>query len=422
MDSPNVISDSPFPENKSRLRAAARQFGDFLTWCAGTVPEILRLYPTERPKYEGIGGAVLTTGILAFFSGFYAIYSTLATGIYGFLASILFAALWGLAIFNLDRYIVSSLRKPTEPGTGWRRRLASGWLPALPRLGLAILIAITLSKPLELRLFQSAVDGQVALNRDKAVSAKRASLTESTRLEEIRAEIAKLNTTIAAADSHAKSLGEEFRKEADGTGGSLRYGYSEVARVKEAAANEARREAEDVRRNVGARVTELQAEADTLSTDIDRQVESFRAGMADDFLTRMTALSELRANSTAVWWISAFVTLLLIAIEITPVLVKLMSPIGAYDVKLDALHTTDTTEAILKRDATTRIATQHYALVERSEQQADEEFLDIRSVLAGNELRHKAEDWKAARASGAAVTMNQLVEEVRRQILTLRNP
>jgi hypothetical protein len=82
----------------------------------------------------------------------------------------------------------------------------------------------------------------------------------------------------------------------------------------------------------------------------------------------------------------------------------------------------DTTEALLKRDATVNIATQHYGFVERSEKQADEEFLDIRSALAGNELRHKGEEWKRARAAGAAVTMNQLVEEVRRQILTLRNP
>ena len=52
----------------------------FLWWCAGVVPDTLRLYPSEKAKYEGIGGAVLTTGVLAFLSGFYAIYTTLAGG------------------------------------------------------------------------------------------------------------------------------------------------------------------------------------------------------------------------------------------------------------------------------------------------------------------------------------------------------
>jgi len=420
MDSPQAKPDDPSPETKTR--AALRQFGNFLTWCAGTVPAILRLYPTEKTKYEGIGGAVLTTGILAFFSGFYAIYTTLANGPYGLISSILFATLWGLAIFNLDRYIVSSLRKPTDAGATWRQRLAVTWLPALPRLGLAILIGITLSQPLELRLFHSAISGQVAINRDRAVAAKRATLTESTRLEEVRADVKKLNDTIAAADNHAKALNEEFRREADGTGGSLRYGYSEVARVKEAAANQARQEAADIHKTVGERAAQLQAQADQITKDIDQQVENFRNGMADDFLTRMTALSELRANSSAVWWISAFVTFLLIGIEITPVLVKIISPVGAYDVKLEAIQTVDTTEAILKRDTANRIATYHYELTEKTERQADEEFADIRSVLAGDEIQKKTNHWKGARAAGDAVTMNQLVDDVRREILTLRNP
>src|SRR5262245_806094 len=132
MDSPQSGLDNPSPENSNRMRSAFQRFGDFLTWCAGTVPEIIRMYPTERAKYEGIGGAVLTTGILAFFSGFYAIYTTLANGAYGFLASVVFALLWGLAIFNLDRYIVASLRKPTDPSVKWRQRVAASWLPALP--------------------------------------------------------------------------------------------------------------------------------------------------------------------------------------------------------------------------------------------------------------------------------------------------
>ena len=55
--------------------------------------------------------------------------------------------------------------------------------------------------------------------------------------------------------------------------------------------------------------------------------------------------------------------------------------------KLDALYVVDTTEANLKRDTATRIATHHDALVEKAEQQADDEFLEIRTVLAGNELR-----------------------------------
>jgi hypothetical protein len=196
--------------------------GHFLWWCAGVVPETLRLYPTEKAKYEGIGGAVLTTGVLAFLSGFYAIYTTLASGSYGLPASLAFGVLWGLAIFNLDRYIVSSLRKPTDPEVRWRLRLRlrQTWMPALPRFGLAILIGITLSKPLDLRLFQNAIAGQAAINRDQAVSAKRASLTQSSSLGLLDAQLKEINDEVARAENRSQFLEDEFRKEADGTGGS----------------------------------------------------------------------------------------------------------------------------------------------------------------------------------------------------------
>jgi hypothetical protein len=59
--------------------------------------------------------------------------------------------------------------------------------------------------------------------------------------------------------------------------------------------------------------------------------------------------------------------------------------------------------------------------VEHAERQADDEFLDIRTALASGELARKAQQWKKARTEEAGVTMEQLVSEVRSEILTLRN-
>jgi len=392
---------------------------NILWWCAGVVPDTLGLYPTEKAKYEGIGGAVLTTGVLAFLSGFYAVYTTLASGPYGLVTSIGFGLLWGLAILSLDRYIVSSLRKPTDPTTRWRQRIKETWLPALPRVLLAILIGITLSKPLELRLFQHAIGVQAEINRDRAVTAKRSSLTESSRLGELTAELKQLNDEIATGETRAKFLEDEFRKEADGTGGSQRYGYSEVARLKEAAALQARKQVTDLR--LSPKVLQLQAEKDKVTAQIDQQMEAFRQSQADDFLTNMTALADLTANSPAVWWVSTFVMLLLIGIEITPVLVKLLSPVGPYDVKLDAINSVEINEALLKRDTSIRIANHHYAHAEKAERQADDSLLDIRTTLAGNELQRRAAQFQASRAAGAGTTVEQFVDEVRTEVLTLRN-
>jgi len=409
-------------EESVRLPDSPSRMTCFLWWCSGAVFEKLKLYPTEKAKYEGIGGAVLTTGVLAFVSGFYAVYSTIASGEHGVWVSIAFGLLWSLAIFNLDRYIVSSLRKPTGTGIRWRQRLSETWLPVLPRIGLAIVIGISLSKPLELRLFQSAIASQAEINRDRLVRVKRTALEESSRIADIRSEFGRLNDEVRAAETRAAALDDEFRKESDGTGGSRRYGYSKVARVKEASALEARRQAVETSQRTANRRSQLQAELDNTSAQIDRQVNVFRQGLSEDFLTRMAALGELSAGSSAIWWISAFVTFFLIGIEITPVLVKLMSPIGPYDVQIDASHATSNHETILKRDASMRVASHHYELTETAERQADDEFYSLRTTLAKTELERNADEWAAARAAGEASTMEQLVTNVKSGIFTLRTP
>jgi hypothetical protein len=399
----------------------ATGFARFLWWCGGAVEGPLRLFPTEWAKHEGIGGAVLTTGVFAFLSGFYAVYTTLANGPYGIATSIGVGAFWGLAIFNLDRYIVSSLRKPTGPELRLWPRLSRTWLPVLPRVGLAIVIGISLSKPLELRLFQSAVASQAELNRDRLLIEKKTNLVQGSRLNEIQADANQLTAELTAAEDRARFLEDEFRKESDGTGGSLRYGYSEVARVKQAAAVQARQAAAQLRADTAERAKLLQSEADNTASALDRQLEEFRKSLTGDFLTKMAALADLSANSPSIWWISAFVTFLLIGIEITPVLVKVLSPIGPYDIKLDALNSVEANEMLLKRDTAIQIAAHHYELVEKAERQADDQFFNIRTSLAENGLDQKANQWKAERAAGATSTMERLVGEIKKEIFTLRS-
>jgi hypothetical protein len=298
----------------------------------------------------------------------------------------------------------------------WRQRLRETWLPALPRVALAVLIGITLSKPLELRLFQNAIAGQAAINQEQAVSTKRAGLIQSSPLGELDTELKQINEAVASSDARAQALEDEFHREADGTGGSRRYGYSEVARVKEAAAVEARKEVAALQE----RLRLVQTERDQVDAQINQQVAAFRTGLNDDFLTKMRALSDLAASSNAVWWISTFVVLLIIGVEITPVVVKLLSPIGPYDVKLDAMNNVENNEALLKRDTTNRILANHYSNIDTAERQSDDALLDAHTVLGGDEIRRKVSQWKDAKAAGSPATVQQLLDEIRTEVLTER--
>src|SRR5256885_311453 len=127
----------------------------FLITCSGADKSILDdpRCEVERTKYAAIGATVLSTAVLASLSGGYAIYTTFQS----YPMSIFLGIIWGLIIFNLDRYIVSSLRKERiSPALNRQQRLAAHlrqYGRALPRFALAILIAIVITRPIELRLF-----------------------------------------------------------------------------------------------------------------------------------------------------------------------------------------------------------------------------------------------------------------------------
>ena len=132
---------------------------NLLIKCSGADKEILdQCTIKEKNKFIGIGSTLLLTATLASLSGGYAIYSTFES----IPISILIGIFWGIVIFSLDRYIVTSIDKKGE----WWNQL----LTALPRLLMAFVLAITISKPLELRLFQDAVNKSMGEISDASIS------------------------------------------------------------------------------------------------------------------------------------------------------------------------------------------------------------------------------------------------------------
>src|SRR5882757_4744150 len=79
----------------------------FLWWCAGAYQDLLKDCPSEQTKYAGLGGVILATFVLAALSAGYAIYSVFNAMLW----AVGFAVVWGLIIFNFDRFLVATMRK-----------------------------------------------------------------------------------------------------------------------------------------------------------------------------------------------------------------------------------------------------------------------------------------------------------------------
>ena len=91
--------------NPNRKKRRCGFVNEFLWGCGGLDRNLLRMCPTDWAKKAGMGGTILGTAMLAAFSGGFAINTVFENTIIAIIGGIL----WGLVIFNLDRYLVNSM-------------------------------------------------------------------------------------------------------------------------------------------------------------------------------------------------------------------------------------------------------------------------------------------------------------------------
>ncbi|MFN8338519.1 MAG: DUF4407 domain-containing protein [Saprospiraceae bacterium] len=133
----------------------------FFIFCSGAVNSILKRCPSDYTKYQGIGATILFTGIFSALSAGYALYTVFES----YVASTIFAILWGMMIFNLDRYIVSGMRKKSN----FLQEVAM----AAPRIVLAIFIGIVIATPLELKLFESEINAEIGMMQQEELTSSK---------------------------------------------------------------------------------------------------------------------------------------------------------------------------------------------------------------------------------------------------------
>ncbi|MBT7622914.1 MAG: DUF4407 domain-containing protein [Flavobacteriaceae bacterium] len=346
------------------------RFTKFLWWCCGADSKILvKATNYDRVKYAGIGGIVFVCGALATLSGGLAFQAAFGSKSYGadkieinnaitesssfiseylpFLAdislfnvaNILFALIWGLMIFNIDRFIVSS----TGKGDGTDNITLKEFGQATPRLIIALIIAITMSKPLEIKVFESEINAELEKEQREYV----AELNESTeakfneeykKLEEKRKPLdlrkTEIGKTLEERRLEIVELRDELQFEIQGRTRSGVSGFGPAARQIEANIATAETELEFLR----ASLTEEQATIDKELFDVKTQFNSFDSRRAKERLDNEKMakgldglLKRIEIGDEVAGIIAYFLMLLLICIEVGPIFFKLMMNKGPYD-------------------------------------------------------------------------------------------
>lgn len=166
--------------------------GRLLIWLSGARAQILAECPTERPKYIGIGAAILITGTMAAVSLTFALVTALKVDLW---AALPFALAWGVAIVSLDRLFVVSLQRQ---GPWWAHLLR-----AVPRLLLALLLGVVISTPFILQIFRPEIEHEITQLQDEATATYYRDLPASSLSKQITAE----QNTVATLQSEAAGTG-----------------------------------------------------------------------------------------------------------------------------------------------------------------------------------------------------------------------
>ena len=329
----------------------------FFIVCSGADKNILEgCSEGEQTKYVGIGATVFFTAVMAFIASSYALFTVFDT-IY---PALLFGLVWSLLIFNLDRFIVSTIRK--------RDSFGSEFLQATPRIILAIIIAIVISKPLEIKIFEKEIN-TVLLKEKNAMALqnkKEVANYFKTDLDKNKSEIDRLKLEISNKEKEVNSYYETYIAEAEGTAGTKKLGKGPVFKEKIAKHDLAKKELDTLQKNNLAKIAALDKTTLTLQTDLDKKVTETQPIIDgfDGLMARINALNKLP------WIPSFFIMLLFLAIETSPIIAKLLSPKGEYDFKLEDLETA--LKATLEQDKYQRAL-----LVKTSASMHDKVYEDI---------------------------------------------
>jgi hypothetical protein len=341
----------------------------FLWKCAGSDAQILQYAPySDHIKHAGIGGVVLATTVMATLAMGFAMHTIFASpdpngvkdAITGqaelkgnWFITVPIAIIWGLIIFNLDRFIVSTVK-----GDGTERITRSEWGAMLPRLFMAILIGLTISAPLETYIFKREIDREWKLSMDQLALSKKYEI-EQIEIQKNAENIKNYDDKKQQVDTQQAKYDKAYQEYQDELSGKNKlngYGDGPVAAKKLVIAEQEKQVLTKLRREFDS----LDLIKNTYQSNIKQKQDSVMNLIKQEkpgFLDQLMMLERLSSSGKSVpkfdpatskivkgeeieiygsaFWPIWLVRLLFMIVEIAPVIFKFMIWKSSYDYMQD---------------------------------------------------------------------------------------
>lgn len=291
-------------------------------WCSGARLYLLKRCPTDYNVFFGIGMIVFLTGVMASLSGSYAFFTIFENP---YLA-VAFGLFWGVLIFFFDWYLVASLRK--------ENRFIKELVTAAPRIILALFLAVVISRPLELKLFESEINGQLEkMNQQKLNDYKNIVENNFSEIQFLEKQNEKHQKTIDELLEKRNTLFQLVIEEAEGRSPTSAIGKGPVYKEKKAEYDQLNKIYEEEKARlypvIAANIKKLNELKQQQNTQLKTGGETMKK--ATGFLARLDAYNQLSKENRGIRLTGWFILFMFICIETGPMFVKLISRRGAYD-------------------------------------------------------------------------------------------
>lgn len=271
----------------------------------------------DRITYAALGSIVTITSIMAAISGGYAIFSVFGS----VAASALFGSFWGFTIFSTDRFFILSSKK-TQDGSVIRQVAT-----LVPRLALAGMLGLVISKPLEVKIFEPEIRRHIAEQRAAETGNIVTESKHNLDIEGLKAENKQLNQQKNQLRQQWLEAEEAAEKERNGLGASGVKGPGPNYKAARAKADALKVDMDKIQ----VQIDSNQQRIATLQAKLDEKIDDIQIEEGIGLIQKLVAMEELAANNPNFKKLLTFITLLFVTIEVSPSLAKSLMKYSTYD-------------------------------------------------------------------------------------------
>lgn len=254
---------------------------------------------------------VLLTAMLSVISSFFAFLLIFDSP----LIALPISVFWGITILNLDRFLVSTMR---SSDTKWKE-----FIKAVPRIIIAILIAIVITKPLEIKLFSKEISKYLETERMEMIHQAGIKYKQDLVLLDSKKDLVYKNfqKKIALRDQYY----DEYKCECLGTCGTKVKGYGIECESRKSRYEQFLIEFNTERLRTDSLFNELALQELKIKKIIDMEQNQLASIETYGLFDQIRALNQL--DNIA----SFFILLIFGMIEIAPIIAKILTKKGPYD-------------------------------------------------------------------------------------------